>query len=66
MDGEYPAETRPDGDERATGDGRVDEAVRALAALRDLPAGEHPAVLEEINQRLGDILGEEEPERGDG
>jgi hypothetical protein len=65
MDGEYPAETRPDGDEQATsglmtGDDRVDETVGALTGLAELPVDEHPAVLEEIHRRLGEILGEEE------
>jgi hypothetical protein len=59
MDGEYPAETRPDGDER------VDRALGPLAGLPELPIDEHPAVLEEIHQRLGEILGEEEPQKGE-
>jgi hypothetical protein len=55
MDGENPAVTSPTGDER------VDDAVAALAALGEIPVEEHPAVLEEIHGRLGEILGEVEP-----
>jgi hypothetical protein len=55
MDGENPAVTSPTGDER------VDEAVAGLANLRETPVEEHPALLEEIHGRLGEILGEVEP-----
>jgi hypothetical protein len=69
MDGEYPAGTRPADDDqpasgnqaagnRATGDERVDDAVAGLASLADKPVEEHPAVLDEIHARLGQILGE--------
>jgi hypothetical protein len=64
MDGEHPAGTRPAADEqpaggnRATGDDRVDEAVAGLASLADKPVEEHPAVLDDIHARLGQILGE--------
>jgi hypothetical protein len=55
MDGENPAVTSPTGDER------VDDAVAGLAGLGEMPVDGHPAVLEEIHQRLGEILGEVEP-----
>jgi hypothetical protein len=64
MDGEYPAGTRQADDEQetagnqATGDERVDDAVAGLASLADKPVEEHPAVLDEIHARLGQILGE--------
>lgn len=50
MDGENPAVTAPTGDER------VDEAVAPLARLTDAPVADHPAVLDEVHQRLGEIL----------
>lgn len=46
------------GDDPATGDRRVDEAVAKLASLADRPADEHPEVLGEVYQNLSDILGE--------
>lgn len=50
MDGENPAVIPPTGDER------VDEALAPLAGIADTPADDHPAVLDEVHQRLGDIL----------
>lgn len=50
MDGETPAVTPP------TGDDRVDQAVAPLAGLADVPVADHPAVLDEVHQRLGEIL----------
>ena len=41
-----------------TGDSRVDQAIEGLAALGDLPLDEHPAALEEVHDRLREILGE--------
>jgi hypothetical protein len=52
--------TQPTGNERATGDERVDEAVAGLAQLAEIPVEEHPAVLDTIHGRLGEILGEVE------
>jgi len=46
------------GDDPATGDHRVDEAVAKLASLADMPADQHPEVLGEVYQNLSDILGE--------
>ena len=40
----------------ATGDARVDDAIAGLSRLRDRPAEEHVAVLEEVHGRLRDIL----------
>ncbi len=50
MDGETPAVTAPTGDER------VDQAVAPLAGLADVPVADHPAVLDEVHRRLGEIL----------
>jgi len=41
-----------------TGDSRVDQAIEGLAALGELPLDEHPAALEEVHDRLREILGE--------
>jgi hypothetical protein len=41
-----------------TGDSRVDDAIAGLAGLSDLPLDEHPAVLEDVHDRLREILGE--------
>lgn len=72
MEGENPTVTpwsgeEPEpGDEPAgdnymvTGDERVDEAVAGLARLTDVPVEDHPAVLEQVHLRLGEILGEVE------
>lgn len=50
MDGENPAVTPPTGDERA------DQAIAPLGGLADVPVEDHPAVLDQVHQRLGDIL----------
>jgi hypothetical protein len=50
MDRENPAVTAPTGDER------VDEAVAPLGGLADVPVEDHPGVLDQVHQRLGDIL----------
>ena len=50
MDGETPAVTP------LTGDERVDEAVAPLGGLADAPVEDHPAVLDEVHRRLGNIL----------
>ena len=47
----------------ATGDARVDDAVAGLSRLRDRPAEEHVAVLEEVHGRLRDILDDLGPGR---
>ncbi|MGH3211250.1 MAG: hypothetical protein ACRDNO_26185 [Trebonia sp.] len=41
-----------------TGDFRVDEAIGGLASLADMDLAERPAVLEEVHDRLREILGE--------
>jgi hypothetical protein len=60
MDGESPAETRPAGDMPVTGNEKVDATLRELGGIGGLPVEEHPAVLERVNNRLGEILGEVE------
>ena len=41
-----------------TGDPRVDAAIQGLAALEDVDLAERPAILEEVHDRLREILGE--------
>ena len=41
-----------------TGDPRVDAAIGGLASLEDVELAERPAVLEEVHDRLREILGE--------
>jgi hypothetical protein len=53
MDPERTHPTQP-----STGDSRVDEAIAGLAALGDLPLDERPAALEDVHDRLREILGE--------
>ena len=42
----------------ATGEPRVDEALRTLGELGDLPVSEHPPVFERVHASLVDVLGE--------
>lgn len=42
----------------ATGEPRVDEALRRLGELGDLPVSEHPPVFERVHASLVDVLGE--------
>lgn len=42
----------------ATGEPRVDDVLRTLASLADLPVSEHPPVFERIHGRLVEVLGE--------
>jgi hypothetical protein len=42
----------------ATGEPRVDDALRKLDDLAELPVSEHPAVFEHVHARLRDVLGE--------
>jgi hypothetical protein len=53
MDTERASASPPD-----TGDPRVDQVVARLAALGELPLDERPQVLEEVHDRLREILGE--------
>ena len=39
-----------------TGDTRVDEAVRSLGAVEELPVNEHVGVFTEVHRRLQDTL----------
>lgn len=41
-----------------TGDPRVDQALRRLDGLADLPVSEHPPVFERIHGQLVEVLGE--------
>jgi len=41
-----------------TGDARVDQAVEGLSDLDQIDVDERPAVLEEVHDRLREILGE--------
>jgi hypothetical protein len=45
----------------ATGEPRVDEALRRLGELGDLPVAEHPPVFERVHASLVDVLGELRP-----
>ena len=47
-----------------TGEPRVDEALRGLAELVDLPVTEHPQVYESIHGALAEVLGELRPAAG--
>ena len=42
----------------ATGEPRVDAALRDLGALRARPVSEHPPVFEQVHGRLVEVLGE--------
>ncbi len=46
-----------------TGDQRVDEAVARLDDLADTPLDEHPVILEQVHDRLREVLGEVSPDR---
>jgi hypothetical protein len=50
-------------DDVGTGDERVDEAVARLDDLEDAPLDEHPAILEQVHDRLREVLGEVSPGR---
>jgi hypothetical protein len=41
-----------------TGDSRVDQAIAGLASLADTELADRPAVLEDVHDRLREILGE--------
>ena len=41
-----------------TGDPRVDGALAGLRGLAGRPVAEHPAVFEQVHQRLREVLGE--------
>ncbi len=42
----------------ATGEPRVDAALRQLGALASLPASEHPPIFERVHGQLVEVLGE--------
>jgi hypothetical protein len=41
-----------------TGDPRVDAAVEQLSSIEDMDLADRPAVLEDVHDRLREILGE--------
>jgi hypothetical protein len=41
-----------------TGDPRVDAVIEELASIQDLDLADRPAVLEDVHDRLREILGE--------
>jgi hypothetical protein len=43
---------------QATGEPRVDDALRRLGELTELPVSDHPAVFEHVHARLSDVLDE--------
>jgi hypothetical protein len=49
---------------QATGEPRVDEALRRLDELAELPVSGHPAVFEQVHARLREVLGELDLESG--
>jgi hypothetical protein len=51
------AEPRPE-PVPATGEPRVDAALRLLDRLPGLPVSEHPALFERVHAQLSDVLGE--------
>jgi hypothetical protein len=42
----------------ATGEPRVDAALRRLGELEELPVAEHPGVYERVHEQLVEVLGE--------
>lgn len=57
---------RPDDEQiEATGEPRVDEALRRLGGLGDLPVSEHPPIFESVHASLVDVLGELRSGAGD-
>jgi hypothetical protein len=42
----------------STGEPRVDEAIRRLTELDDLPLSEHPGVYERVHEELVEVLGD--------
>ena len=58
LDAGTPGLPDPAGQQPGTGDARVDEAVSRLADLAGLPVAEHPAVFEDVHQRLTEALGD--------
>ena len=58
-DAELPGDAgQPAGGIPGTGDPRVDGALAGLGELAGRPVAEHPAVFEQVHQRLREVLGE--------
>jgi hypothetical protein len=49
------------GESGGTGDPRVDAAVARLGELADAPLDQHPAIFEQVHDRLREVLGELSP-----
>jgi hypothetical protein len=49
------------GESGGTGDPRVDTAVARLGELADAPLDQHPAIFEQVHDRLREVLGELSP-----
>ena len=56
--GQTEAERGEDEQVEPTGEARVDEALRRLGELGDLPVSEHPPVFERVHSSLVNVLGE--------
>lgn len=56
--------TEPADPAERTGDPRVDQVLRGLTRLDDLPVSEHPQVFESIHGALAEVLGELRPGAG--
>ena len=48
----------------ATGEPRVDAALRLLERLPGLPVAEHPQLFEQVHAQLSEVLGELDPGSG--
>jgi hypothetical protein len=55
------SEIRAADEDGGTGDSRVDAAVARLSELADAPLDEHPAIFEQVHDRLREVLGELSP-----
>lgn len=63
---ELPDDELPDDEQpEATGEPRVDEALRRLDGLGDLPVSGHPPIFERVHASLVDVLGELRSGAGD-
>jgi hypothetical protein len=56
----------PEGPAPATGEPRVDAALRLLDRLPGLPVSDHPELFEQVHAQLSEVLGELDPGPADG
>ncbi len=56
--GSGPEPERPAAPAAATGEPRVDAALRLLDRLPGLPVSEHPELFEQVHAQLAEVLGE--------